>query len=413
MIYRAIKIRLYPNQKQLVSMNKTLGCYRFVYNQMLARKINAYKEDGTNLGLCKLSKFFYGELRYNENYPWLLEQNTQVMNQAIQQMLVAFKNHFEGRGYPRFKRKSDAQAAHFPKNAISKKNDFEEKKITLTSALIGVKFRCSKMMFERLQRYKDHIKSATLSKTKTRKYYLSVLIEMEESELARFQHTGKNVGIDLGVKDFVITSDGERFENKHLSKEEKRKIAKLSKQLSKKQKGSSNREKARLKLAKVHEKIANRRNDYLHQIVNALLGKYDTVIMEDLNVSGMLKNHKLAYAIQELGLYSFKVLLKDKAALNGKTVFEIDRFFPSSQLCSQCGYRYRKLRLSERQWHCPQCGRDLDRDVNAAMNILREGERNIGTRSAELTLVDCPTVDDRSACKSLRSCDRMKQEVKF
>jgi putative transposase len=236
---------------------------------------------------------------------------------------------------------------------------------------------------------------------------------MEESELVRFQHTGKSVGIDIGVKDLVITSDGKRFENKHFSKAEKRKIAKLSKQLSKKQKGSNNREKARLRLAKVYEKIANRKKDYLHQIVNALLREYDTIYIEDLNVSGMLKNHKLAYAIQELGLYSFKALLKDKAALNGKTVFEIDRFFPSSQLCSQCGYRYRGLRLSERQWQCPQCGSDLDRDVNAARNILREGERNVGSHTAELTLVDCPTVDDRSARQSLRSRDRLKQEVKY
>jgi putative transposase len=342
---------------------------------MLARKINAYEEDGTNLGQCELSKFFHGELRNDENYTWLKEQNTKVMEQAIRQMLTAFKNFFEGRGFPRFKRKSDAQTAHFPYGAISKTNDFTEKKITLTSALIDVRFRCSKMMFERLQRYKDHIKSATLSKTKTRKYYLSVLIEMEESELARFQHTGKSVGLDLGIKDFVITSNGERFENKHFSKNEKRKIARLSKQLSKKQKGSNNREKARLRFAKIHEKIANRRNDYLHQVANALLGKYDKVFMEDLNVSGMLKNHKLAYAIQELGLYSFKELLKDKAGLNGKEVREVGRFFPSSQLCSQCGYRYRGLRLSERHWHCPQCNSDLDRDVNAARNILREGEK--------------------------------------
>jgi putative transposase len=379
---------------------------------MLARKINAYEEDKTNLGLCELSKFFYGELRKDENYTWLAEQNTQVMSQAIQQMLSAFKNFFEGQGYPRFKRKSDAQTAHFTYKAISKKNTFTKKTISLTTALKDVKFRCSNKMFERLRRYKDSIKSATLSKTKTCKYYLSVLIEMEESELTRFQHTGKSVGIDLGIKDFVITSDGERFENKHFSKEEKRKVAKLSKQLSKKQKDSKNREKARLRLAKVYEHIANRRKDYLHQIVNALLREYDTVFMEDLNVSGMLKNHKLAYAVQELGLFAFKSLLKDKASLNGKTVFEIDRFFPSSQLCSQCGYRYRNLKLSERQWHCPQCGTDLDRDVNAARNVLCEGERYVGARSAELTLVDYPPMDERSALQNLKSGGRMKQEAK-
>jgi putative transposase len=412
MILRAIKIRLYPNKAQQESLNNTLGCYRFVYNQCLALKNRTYEETKQSLGLCELSKHFHGVLLKQEEYSWLKEQNTKVMKQAIRQLLVAYKNFFEGRGYPKFKKKSDGQSALFPYDAISKSNTFEKKTISLTKPLKDIKFRCSNLIFERLQRYKNNIKSATLSKTKTNKYFLSVLVEMDKAELIRFQHTNRKVGIDLGVKDFVITSDGEVFENKHFNKVKKGKIARLQKRLSKKQKGSHNREKVRLRLAKAYEKATNRRIDYLHKIVNSLLTDYDYVFMENLNVNGMLKNHKIAYAIQELGLYSFKALLKGKALMNNKLVIEVDRFYPSSQLCHHCGCRYKGLRLSERQWHCLQCGNDLDRDKNAAINILDEGQRIIGSRTAEFTLVDYPTMDERSDYQSLKSGDRLKQEAK-
>ena len=413
MILRAIKIRLYPNKTQEQTLNKVLGCYRFVYNQMLALKQEAYNRDKSNLGLCELSKFFHGELLKKNEYSWLKEQNTKVMKQAIRQMLSAYDGFFKlGKGFPKFKSKHDNNSALFPCEAISKSNSFETKHISLIKSLKNIKFHCSNLYFERLQEYKDNIKSATLSKTKSGKFYLSVLISMNEEEFKQFRHTNNKVGIDLGIKDFIITSDGEVFKNKHFLKASENKIKKLQRQLSKKVKGSNNRNKVRIKIAKEFEHLTNQRIDYIHNIVNSLLGTYDYIFMENLNVQGMLRNHNLAKAIQELGFYTFKNTLKNKAMLNDKFVIEVDRWFASSKTCHKCGYVYKNLTLGEREWTCPICGEHHDRDLNAAINILVEGNKIlVGGRTTELTLVDYPTVDDR--CESnLKSGGRLKQEVK-
>lgn len=399
MILRAIKIRLYPNTTQEQTLNKVLGCYRFVYNQMLALKQNAYNRDKSNLGLCELSKFFHGELLKKDEYSWLKEQNTKVMKQAIRQMLTAYDGFFKlGKGFPKFKSKHDNNSALFPYEAISKSNSFETRHISLTKSLKHIKFHCSNLYFERLQKYKDNIKSATLSKTKSGKFYLSVLISINEEEFKQFRHTNNKVGIDLGVKDFVITSDGEVFENKHFFKSQEKKIAKLQRQLSKKLKGSNNKNKQRVKIAKAFERLTNQKEAYIHKVVNELLTYYDTVFMEDLNVQGMLKNHKLAKAIQEVGFYRFKQVLEDKARNNYKEVVFVGRFYPSSKTCHKCGYMNKELTLNDREWTCPVCGEHHDRDLNAAINILMEGERIIGVRSTEFTLVEKPTVDGRTLC---------------
>ena len=380
MILRAIKIRLYRNKEQEQTLNKVLGCYRFVYNQMLALKQEAYNNDKSNLGLCELSKFFHGTLLKDEQYSWLKEQNTKVMKQAIRQMLSAYDSFFKlGKGFPKFKSKKDNQSALFPCEAISKSNSFETKHISLTKPLKNIKFRCSNLYFERLQKYKNNIKSATLSKTKSGRFFLSILIEMNETEFKQFRHTNGKVGIDLGVKDFIITSDGEVFKNKHFFKQSEDKIKKLQRQLSKRVKGSNNRNKIRIKIAKELERLTNQRLDYIHNAVNSLLRDYDYVFMEDLNVQGMLRNHNLAKAIQELGFYTFKNILKNKAMLNDKFVIEVDRWFASSKTCHKCGYVYKNLTLGEREWTCPVCGEHHDRDLNAAINILLEGERIMRT----------------------------------
>ena len=393
---RAIKIRLYPNKEQELKLNKVLGCYRFVYNQTLAQKQQEYTENNKSLGLTDLSKYFHGELLKDENYDWLKEQNTKVMKQSIRQMLSAYEKFFkQHNGFPKFKSKKDKQSALFPLEAISKKNTFETRKITLTQPLKDIRFRCSDLNHNRLRQYRDGIRSATLSKTKSGNFFLSILMELPNEEVVKFNLTDEHVGIDLGVKDFVITSDGEAFENKHFYKSQEQKIAKLQRQLSKKQKGSNNRNKARTKLAKAFEKLNYQKENYIHSVVNELLRYYDIIFMEDLNVKGMLKNHKLAKAIQEVGFYRFKSILVDKAFNNGKQVVFVDRFYPSSKTCSVCGYKKHDLKLSDRVWTCPQCGEQHDRDINAAMNILLEGERIIGVRSTEYTLMENLTVDDR------------------
>ena len=373
---RAIKVRLYPNKTQEQTLNKVLGCYRFVYNHMLARKQEAYNADKTILSLCDLSKYFHHELLKDEQYIWLKEQNTKVMNQSIRQMLTAYDKFFkEHKGFPKFKYKRDKQSALFPYEAISKTNTFEARKITLTKKLKDIKFRCSDLYHKRLQKYKDNIRSATLSKTKSGCYTLSILIDINDNELVKFSKTGRDVGIDLGVKDFVITSNGEVFENEHFFKMDENKLSKLQRQLSKKHKGSSNFHKQCKRIARVFETITNKKENYIHSVVNELLRKYDYIYMEDLNTSGMMKIYKLAKAIQEVGFYKFKTTLQNKALQNDKKVVSIGRFYPSSKTCSKCGYIYDGLKLQDRNWQCPNCGTSHDRDYNAALNILHEGRK--------------------------------------
>ena len=375
-ILRAIKVRLYPNKMQEQALNKVLGCYRFVYNHMLARKQEAYKTDKINLGLTELCKYFHGTLLKDEEYAWLKEQNTKVMGQSIRQMLTAYDNFFkEHKGFPRFKGKRDKQSALFPIGAISRTNTFETKHISLTIPLKKIKFRCSDLYYKRLQKYKDNIRSATLSKTKSGNFFLSILMDIPQNEFVKFKKTNKEVGIDLGVKYFVITSDGKKFENKHFFKKDERKLKKLQCQLSKKRKGSNNFHKQCKRIAKFFEHITNKKENYIHYVVNELLSSYDTIYMEELNVKGMLKNHHLAKAISEVGFFKFKEVLKSKAIVNYKNVVLIDKFYPSSKTCSRCGYKNQDLKLSDRNWQCPKCGANHDRDYNAAVNILYEGRR--------------------------------------
>lgn len=377
---RAIKVRLYPNKEQEQTINKTLGCYRFVYNHMLALKQEAYNRDKTNLGLCELSKYFFGKMLKDEQCVFLKNENKHVMQQSIRQMLSAYDNFFkQHKGFPKFKSKKDRQSALFSSIAISKRNTFETRHITLTKPLKNIRFRCSDLYFNRLQKYNKNIRSATLSKSKSGKYFLSIIVEMEDDELKKFEHTDKQVGIDLGVKDFVITSNGEVFENKHFLKKEEKKMKRLQRQLSRKVKGSNNREKQRVKIAKLFERITNKKDAYIHYVVNELLKSYDTIFMEDLNVQGLLRNHSLAKAIQEVGFYKFKEILTNKALANCKQVALVGRLYPSSKTCSVCGYKKEDLKLSDREWTCPNCGTKHNRDINAAVNILLEGRRILTT----------------------------------
>ena len=391
-------------------MNRLLGCYRYVYNKMLELRISAYKDEKKSLSVCDLSKYYHGVMLKDAELDWLKQQNTKVMKQSIRQLDKAYANFFKrGSGFPKFKSKHDEQTALFPLEAISKRNTFETKKITLITSLKDIHFRCSKLYHNRLRMFKENIRSATLSRTKTGKYFLSILMDIPDNELVKFKKTGNSVGIDLGVKDFVITSDGEVFENKHFFKGTEHRIKVLQKQLSRKVKGSNNRMKQRIRLATAYERLSNQREAYIHYVANSLLKDYDTICMEDLNVRGMLRNHKLAKAIAEVGLYRFRTVLTDKATVNHKSVVFVNRFYPSSKTCSVCGYTKRDLTLADREWTCPECGTHHDRDVNASVNILNEGKRIIGSRTAEFTPVDCPTMDDR--CESdLKSSGRAKQE---
>lgn len=377
---KAIKVRLYPNQEQEIYINKLLGSYRFVYNQCLALKKNTYVESKTNIGLKELGNYFHQDLTKNTEYEWLNEHNTKVLKQSVINLLDSYKRFFvNGNGFPKFKSKHDnQQSCRFPVEAISRKNNYLTNRLSLTTQLKDIKFKCSDEYKEFLNEFKIGIKSATLSKTKTNKFYLSILIE--HNQIKTLPVATNIIGIDLGIKDFVITSDGETFENIKIKRNNKQKLNKLHKQLSKKQKGSKNRNKARIKLAKFYEKLNNQKENYLHSVTNSLLNENQVIVMENLNVSGMMKNHKLARPIQELSLYRFKQILVYKADWSDdRQVIEIDRYFPSSKLCNACNYKNNDLSLSDRKWICPKCGTEHDRDLNAALNIKKEGIKILST----------------------------------
>ena len=407
---RAIKIRLYPNKEQTTQINKLLGCYRVVYNQCLKRKIESYEQKKITENQTTLGHFFHHELLHNENFVWLKEQNTKVLKQAIIDLLSAYNKFFkEHCGFPKFKSKKDnEQSCRFELGAISKRNDYTTYKLSLAN-IKNVKFRCNKKYAQDLQRNKKNIKSATLRVLPCGEYYLSILIDAELSK--QVKPNKSMVGIDLGIKDFVITSEGEVFENLHFKKCESKKIKKLQKQLSKKVKSSSNRNKARIKLAKLYKKISDRKEYYLHSVSNSLLNENQVIVMEDLNVKGMSRNHKLAESILEMNFGEFRRILEYKAKWYGKQLIIIGRYYPSSKLCNKCSYINNHLTLKDREWVCPQCGEHHDRDINASINILKEGERIIGCSTTEYTLVDYPTMADKVEIP-LKSSDRLKQEVK-
>ena len=407
---RATKIKLYPTSRQATQINKLLGCCRVVYNKALDRKIKQYKEHNISENRTTISHWFHHELLTNPNFVYLKEQNTKVLKQAIMDMLTAYNRFFKQHtGYPKFKSKHDnKQSCRFERAAISKRNDYISYKLSLAN-IKNIKFICSKKYAEYLQKHKANIKQATLSKLPCGEYYLSILVDGDLTHKS-VQDTNKCIGIDLGVKDFVITSEGKVFNNLHFKKNEVGKLKRLQRQLSRKVKGSNNRDKARVKLAKANKKINDKKQYYLHAVSNVLINENQVICMEDLNVKGMFRNHRLAESIAEMNFGEFRRMLEYKARWYNRKIVFVDRYYPSSKTCGHCGYKYKNLTLSVREWDCPECGTKHDRDINAAVNILHEGMRLLGSSTTEFTLVDYPPMDDRSEM-DLKSNDRLKQEA--
>jgi putative transposase len=408
---KAVKIRLYPTKSQSDYINRLCGSYRKVYNMCLEKKINAYKTDKTSLNIGELGNYFHQELTKTEEFSYLNEHNTKVLKQSIINLLDSYKRFFiNGNGFPKYKSKHDRQqSARFPLEAISKYNVYSDNRVTLGKPLKKVKFECSDRDRNYLTNHNDKIKSATLSRTKSDKYFLSILIENFIEPMVK--PINDIIGIDIGIKDFMVCSDGQVFDNLKLRKNNEKQLIKLQRQLSKKVVGSHNRYKAKIKLARKYEKLNNIKINYIHNITTQLVRENQTIVIEDLNVSGMLKNHCLAKSIQDLSINETFRQLKYKCEWYGRDLIVIDRWFPSSKLCSNCGYKYKNLSLKERDWVCPDCGTHHSRDFNAAINIVNEGKRLIGSRSTEFTLVEYPLMDEHSEM-NLRSNDTMKQEEK-
>lgn len=293
------------------------------------------------------------------DHQWLKEVNSQALQQSLMNLETAYGNFFRKKSkFPKFKKKSNHQSFRVPQHIILRDN-----KIQIPKFKDGIPIVLHRPIL-------GEIKSATFSRTPSNKYFVSILCEVPRKSKPK---TGKSVGIDLGITDFIITSDGEKVKNPNFNRNLKQKLSKAQKHLSRKTKGSNRYKKQRIKIARIHEKITNSRKDFQHKLSTNLIDRYDTISLEDLSVKNMIKNHKLSYSIGDSSWSSFVSMLEYKAQWYGKRVVKIDRWYPSSKTCSSCDHIIDKLPLSVRKWKCPKCGSDHQRDVNAAKNIYRQG----------------------------------------
>lgn len=362
MVKKSYRYRLYPNNAQATLLDRHFGCTRLIYNWALGEKIRVYQETGESLSRYKLQDQLPG-MKQGER-PWLAEVNAQSLQASLINLDRAFTNFFKQRAkFPRFKEKNHRQSFQVPQRG---QIDFENGKLIIPKFLEGIRCKVSR-------RFEGETKTFTVSKTTTGKYFVSVLVEVPDEVPAKqtITHDG-TIGIDVGIKDFCTLSTGEKVDNpKHLREGLKR-LKVLQRRVSKKKKGSKNRKKAVLKVAKLHEKISNRRNDFLHKLTHRLTGENQvtSLAIEDLNVAGMMKNHCLAQAVSDVSWSEFFRQLEYKSEWRGKNLLKIGRFEPSSRACT-CGAINRELTLSDRQWTCKACGATHDRDILAAQNIKR------------------------------------------
>ena len=369
---KSYKYRIYPNKNQTSFLNENFGAARFVWNQLVAN-FNNYGQENYIKNLS--------EKELKENNPWLKDRISYVLQQKRMDFFETTKQYFNKSrkkklGKPRFKKKGVCvDSFRIPGQAIGFHKAFDFDKSTLKIPKLKSKL---KLKIDRT--FSGQVKSITISKNNLNQYFVSVCIEEEISPKMK---TGKDIGLDLGLLDLVILSDGTRFQNPKYFRETQTKLKRAQQHLSRKAKGSSRYLKQKLKVAKIHKKITNQRNWYYHQISNYLVSKFDSIFVEDLNITGMMKNRKLSKSIQDVSWSSLVNIISYKSKWYGKELLKINRFFPSSKLCSSCGTKNEQLDLGIRNWSC-SCGVKHDRDVNAAKNILQEGLRSYhGVISAE------------------------------
>ena len=366
---KAYKFRIYPNKEQEILIQKTFGSCRFVYNHYLAKRIEMYKTDKTTINYNQCSNDM---TNLKKELEWLKEPDKFALQCSLKDLDQAYQNFFRRlkqgdskAGFPHFKSKKDNRKSYktkFTNNNIQ----VLEKQIKLPKLGL-VKCKVSKQI-------EGRIINATISQNPSGKYFVSVCCT--DVNIPQYSPTGAAVGIDLGIKEFAITSDGIHIENNKFLKKSEKKLAKLQRELSRKQIGSNNRNKARIKVARCHEKIVNQRKDFTNKLSTQLIKDYDIICLETLKVKNMVKNHKLAKAISDVSWSEFVRQIGYKADWYGKVKQQIDTYYASSQICGECGYKNSDTKdLSVREWICPQCGKHHDRDENASNNILKEGLR--------------------------------------
>ena len=356
---KAFKYRIYPTSEQSVLLAKSFGCTRWFYNYALNLTSETYKQTGKGLSRNEIIKLLPS---LKKEYEWLTEAPSQVLQQAALNLSSAFLNFFEGRAkYPNFKKKQNRQSIRFPQGCQLKDDTLKMPKIGDVHCKVS-------------RQPEGTLKSVTISVNPSGEYLAACLYD-NGKELPKKSTEGKAIGIDVGLTDYAVTSDGTKHGNPKYYRKYEKKLAKRQKQLSHKLKGSGNRNKARVKVAKVHAKIVRCREDFLHKLSRKLVDENQVIVVENLAVRNMVKNHKLAKSISDAGWGQFCTMLKYKSEWAGKTYIEVDRFYPSSKTCNNCLNRVDSLSLDIRSWQCPKCGENHDRDINAAQNIRDEGLR--------------------------------------
>ena len=364
------KFRLNPTNEQKTLLNKHFGSVRWTFNYFLNQRKTEYLNNKKSLNYYDQA----AELtQIKKTNTWLKEINSQTLQYSLKCLDMAYQGFFNKRTqFPKFKSRKNKNSFTIPQNVR-----YDGTKLIVPKFLDGIE-----MIMER--KIKGTIKHCSISKTPTEKYFVSILTEQEYTPVSK---TGLSVGIDLGIKDFLVLSNGTKIKNHKFLKHYERDLKLNQKHLSRKTKGSNRYEKQRVKVARIHEKITNSRMDLIHKTTNDLIRNFDTIYLEDLNVKGMMKNHKLSKAISDVSWGKFIDTLEYKSVWNDKQVVHIDRFFPSSKTCSKCGWINNNLTLKDREWKCGKCGNIVDRDFNASINILNEGYRinniSVGTTDYE------------------------------